>query len=294
MTTPATRPPETPRPLTVTSLQNPRVKQIVKLRDRRPRDRSGEYLIEGYRCVLRACERCVPMEELYVCREFFQGGNEDGLIARCLASGMRLIEVPPHVFVKMAYRDRPEGLLAVARQHRLQLADLPPPAGADLYIVAEGIEKPGNLGTMLRSADATGVDAILLCDKRTDLFNPNVVRASTGALFSVPVAEAEAEEIASWLARRGCSLLAASPHAKRRYDQVDLTGPVAVAVGAEQYGLTDFWLERADLHIRIPMMGMADSLNVATATTIILYEVVRQRLAAEGPSGTSQTSDASS
>ncbi|MDT8391005.1 MAG: RNA methyltransferase [Lentisphaeria bacterium] len=266
--------------LLITSLQNPRVKHVVKLRDRRPREQAGQFIIEGYRGILRACQQGCPVLELYICPELFKGDNEDALIARCVAAGARLIHVPPHVFGKMAYRDKPEGLLAVAPQKRLAVADLPVPGKAGLFIIAEGIEKPGNLGTMLRSADATGVDAILLCDKRTDLFNPNVVRASTGALFSVPVAEDEPAVIADWLEAAGCAILAATPHAEKRYDQIDLTGPVALAMGAEQYGLTDFWLERATVRARIPMLGMADSLNVATATTILLYETLRQRLAA--------------
>lgn len=271
---------QSPPPLQITSLQNPRIKHVVKLRDRRPRETAGQFIIEGYRGISRACDQSFALTELYISPELFKGLNEDALIARCIAAGARLIQVPPHVFGKMAYRDKPEGLLAVAPQKRLTLADLPAPHANSLYIIAEGIEKPGNLGTMLRSADATGVDAILLCDKRTDLFNPNVVRASTGALFSVAVAEDEPAAIADWLESAGCRILAATPHATDRYDQVDLSGPVAIAVGAEQYGLTDFWLKRATVRARIPMMGMADSLNVATATTILLYEALRQRLAA--------------
>lgn len=269
-----------PPPLLITSLQNPRIKHVTKLRDRRPRERAGQFIIEGFRGISRACEQNVELLELYISPELFKGDNEDALIARCVAAGARIVQVPPHVFGKMAYRDKPEGLLAVAPQKRRAVAGLPVPGKDGLFIIAEGIEKPGNLGTMLRSADATGVDAILLCDKRTDLFNPNVVRASTGALFSVPVAEDDPAVIADWLESAGCMILAATPHATDRYDQIDLRGPVALAMGAEQYGLTDFWLERTTAHVRIPMMGMADSLNVATATTILLYEVLRQRIAA--------------
>lgn len=264
--------------LTITSLQNARVKQVVKLRDRRSRERSGEFIIEGYRGILRAHKNHYPITDLFICPQLFKGENEYALIRDCQTGGARIIDVPAHVFGKMAYRDRPEGLLAVAPQRRLGLQDLPPSSPPQLYVVAERIEKPGNLGTMLRSADATSVDAILLCDKQTDLFNPNVVRASTGALFSVPVADADSQATAQWLERANCRIVAATPHAEKRYDQVDLVQPVAIAVGAEQYGLSDFWMERADLRVRIPMMGMSDSLNVATATTILLYEVLRQRI----------------
>lgn len=267
-------------PLLITSLQNPRIKHVVKLRDRRPRERAGQFIIEGYRGIIRACKQNFPITELYICPDLFKGENEDALIELCVSLGAQIIQVPAHVFGKMAYRDKPEGLLAIAPQARKGLSDLSAPGPQGLFVIAEGIEKPGNLGTMLRSADATGVDAILLCDKRTDLFNPNVVRASTGALFSVPVVEDSPEAIADWLETNGCTILAATPHADVRYDEVDLTGPVTVAMGAEQYGLTDFWMERADKKVRIPMMGMADSLNVATASTILLYEILRQRIAA--------------
>jgi TrmH family RNA methyltransferase len=267
--------------LSITSLQNPRVKHTVKLRDRRARDQSHEFIIEGYRGILRATGKDYPLKTVFFCPDLFQGENEHALLDKCANMGAELVEVPAHVFTRMAYRDRPEGLLAVAPQIRMSLAQLEDnPSQQPFYMIAERIEKPGNLGTMMRSADATGVDAILLCDKCTDLFNPNVVRASTGTLFSVPVAEATPEEALSWLRRKQCRILAATPHATTRYDLVELTGPVAVVMGSEQYGLSNFWLENADTRVRIPMLGMADSLNVATATTLLLYEVLRQRLLA--------------
>lgn len=260
------------------SLQNPRVKFLAKLRDRRPRDREGLFLVEGYRGVRRALESGWPLSELYICRELFQGGNEEELIAACAAAGTVVFETTAPVFRKVAYRDRPEGLLAVAPQRRRSPDELPAPPRPPLYLVAERIEKPGNLGTMLRSADATGVDALLLADPCTDLFNPNVVRASTGSLFHVPVAEADSPATLAWLRGRGVRILAATPHAEPLYTEVDMTGPLAIAVGAEQYGLTEPWLAGADLAVRIPMLGQADSLNVSTATALLLYEAVRQRL----------------
>lgn len=220
------------------------------------------------------------MLELFICPELFRGENEGALIDRCEALGAGVIRVATHVFAKMAYRDRPEGLLAVAPQIRPGFADIRKSSAPHLLILAESIEKPGNLGTMLRSADATGVGGIILCDKQTDPFNPNVVRASTGALFSVPVIEATAGQAEAWLRSNACRVVAATPHASLRHDQADLTGPVAIAVGAEQYGLTEYWMQRAEVHVRMPMLGMTDSLNVATATTILLYEAIRQRIAA--------------
>ena len=178
----------------------------------------------------------------------------------------------------MAYRDRPEGLLALAPQVRRTLADLRVPA-QPLLLVAEAIEKPGNLGTILRSADAAGVHAVIVCDRCTDVNNPNVVRASLGALFSVPVAEAGSPETLAWLRARGIQVLAATPHADREYTDADLVRGVAIVVGAEQYGLSSLWRQQADVQVKIPMLGQSDSLNVAAATTILLYEAVRQRRA---------------
>ncbi len=265
----------------ITSSQNPRVKALVRLRDRRDRDREGKFLIEGYRELLRAAQAGYPITELYVCPPLFQGVNEPALIYRLRDAGAQVIELAEGLFRKAAYRDRPEGLLGVAPQRRRRLDDLGLPAGGTpLLLVAEAIEKPGNLGTMLRSADAAGAAGLIVCDPCTDLFNPNVVRASTGTLFTVPVAEAAPDETLAWLRARGIRILAATPHARRRFTEVDLTGPVALVVGAEQYGLSERWLAACDLPVRIPMLGVADSLNVATATALLLFEAVRQRLAA--------------
>lgn len=265
----------------ITSLQNPRIKDLVRLRDRHGRDRDQKVLIEGYRELLRALNAGYPVQELYVCPALFQGVNEPALIERFRQAGTEVFETSEPVFCKVAYRDRPEGLLGVGPQRHRRLADLdlattPPP----LLLIAEAIEKPGNLGTMLRSADATGVSALILCDPRTDVFNPNVVRASTGNLFTVPVAEADPAETILWLRERHVRLLAASPHARQRFTDVDLTGPVAIVVGTEQFGLSERWVNASDLPVRIPMLGVADSLNVATATALLLYEAVRQRMAA--------------
>ncbi|MBM3198161.1 MAG: RNA methyltransferase, partial [Chlamydiae bacterium] len=145
------------------------------------------------------------------------------------------------------------------------------------FLIAEAIEKPGNLGTILRSCDAVGVDAAIICDRCTDIFNPNVVRASVGTLFTQPVIEVEQEELLTWLRKKGVRIVAATPHATEEFTKADLSGPIAIAVGTEQLGLSAAWMEAADIQVRIPMQGVADSLNVATATTLLLYEVLRQR-----------------
>lgn len=261
---------------TITSLTNPRVKSVVKLRQRSHRDAAGLMIIEGYREIARAHEAGHPLQSIFVCPALFQGVNNEALIARCTAAGCEQIDCTRPVFEKIAYRDRPDGLLALAPQVHCALDDLQLPA-APFIVVAEAIEKPGNLGTILRSCDAAGVDAVLVCDRCTDINNPNVVRASVGTLFTVPVIETGTETAIAWLAARGITTLAATPRAEQLYTAVDLTGPVAVVVGTEQYGLSSRWLAAAGQQVRIPMHGQADSLNVATATTILLYEVVRQR-----------------
>ena len=265
-----------PVDLNLTSPQNPRVKLAVALQDRRDREREQLFLIEGYRALTRALDRNWPIHELFVCPELFQGENEPALIAACHERGAKVYTTPAHVFAKFAYRERPEGLVGVAPQRHLRPDDLKLPPNP-LLLVAVAIEKPGNLGTILRSADAAGVHGVLLCDRCTDLYNPNVVRASTGTIFSLPVAEATSAEALAWLHARSIRTLAATPHTDHLHTEVDMTSPLAVIVGCEMIGLSDDWLKGADLAVRIPMLGQADSLNVATATTILLYEAVRQR-----------------
>lgn len=260
----------------ISSLQNPRVKQLVRLRDRRPRDEAGVFLVEGYREIRRALEKGVQLTELYFAPDWFLGENEPALIAQARAAGAAAFELSKDAFAKVAYRERPDGLLAVAPQWRRTLEDLALPA-APFLLVVEAIEKPGNLGTILRSADAAGCHAVIVCDPVTDIFNPNVVRASTGVLFSVPLVVAESGPVRDWLRARGIRAVATTPAAETLYTSADLRGPLAIVMGSEQYGLSDYWLKQSDLTVRIPMAGQADSLNVAMATIITLFEAVRQR-----------------
>jgi TrmH family RNA methyltransferase len=260
----------------ISSLQNAQVKGAVKLRQRSHRDALGLMLIEGYREIKRALDNRHPASELFYCRDLFQGDHEDDLLRQCRAAGARLHACTAAVFDKMSYRDRPDGLLMVAPQVRRTADDLRVPPDP-LIVVAEAIEKPGNLGTILRSADAAGVHAVIVCDRCTDINNPNVVRASVGTLFSLPVVETSSEDALRWLDERGVRIVAATPHADVLYTEVDMTRGTAIVLGTEQYGLSDVWLRRAQATVRIPMLGQADSLNVAAAATILLYEAVRQR-----------------
>jgi TrmH family RNA methyltransferase len=266
--------------LHISSFANPKVKHAVKLRQRSHRDESGQMLVEGYRECKRALDNGYAPQMLFYCEALYlKNLNEPAIVQRCRELGAEIYSCSAPVFEKLAYRERPEGLLIVGPQLSRKLADLRLPEHA-LVVVAEAIEKPGNLGTILRSADAAGVHAVIVCDRCTDIHNPNVVRASTGTLFSVPVVEADSDETLAFLRARGFCILATTPHSDNLHCDVPLTGNVAIAVGTEQYGLTSQWMNAADLRVRIPMFGLADSLNVAAATTILLFEAVRQRLAA--------------
>jgi TrmH family RNA methyltransferase len=263
-------------PEKISSLQNPRIKQLVKLRDRRPRDEAAVFLVEGYREIRRALEKGVALRELYFSPDWFLGENERALIAQAESAGAQLLELTKDAFAKVAYRERPDGLLAIAPQWQRSLDDLKLPTNPFLLVV-EAIEKPGNLGTILRSADAAGCNAVIVCDPVTDIFNPNVVRASTGVLFSVPLVVTESVEVRKWLKTHAIRAVATTPAATEIYTEVDLRGPLAIVMGSEQYGLSEFWLQNSDMTVRIPMAGQADSLNVAMATIITLFEAVRQR-----------------
>lgn len=266
--------------LLITSLQNPRLKDVIRLRDRGGRDESGLMIVEGYRELKRALDNGVRPTALFFSPSWYLGENEPGLVQQCGDAGAELVECSREAFAKIAYRDRPEGLLALAPIRHRGLDDLQLPEHP-LLIVAEAIEKPGNLGSILRSADAAGVHAVIVCDRCTDIHNPNVVRSSIGTLFTVPVAEATSDEALAWLKARGIRIFAATPHADREYTAADMARGCAIVVGTEQYGLSDRWMQAADERVRIPMLGQADSLNVANATTILLYEAVRQRRAAK-------------
>lgn len=265
-----------PNDLIITSLQNDSIKELVFLQDRSKRDKKGLFLIEGYREILRAVEASFPLQRLYYCPSLFLGVNEAALIQEIRLQRVETVEVSADVFTKISYRDRPDGLLAVGKQQQHELDQI---ALGDnpFLLIAEAIEKPGNLGTMLRSSDAAGVSGIIVCDRCTDIYNPNVVRSSVGTLFTQPVVEASSENTIAFLKKNGIAILAATPNTDQCYTDVDLSGPLAIVVGTEQIGLSKQWIEAADFQVAIPMAGRADSLNVAAAATILLFEVVRQR-----------------
>lgn len=260
----------------ITSPSNDTIKRLVRLRDRRHRDASGSFVIEGFRELWRAIEGGVEIQRLYTSPELFLGDNEQSLVDAISGAGAKVIEVAPDPFRKASYRDRPEGLLAEAAQFdtTLDRLDL---TGAPLLLVAESIEKPGNLGTMLRTADAAGCRGVIVCDPTTDPFNPNVVRASLGTVFTMPLAIGSTVETIAVLRTAGVASVATTPDTSMLLYDVELTGAVALVVGSEQYGLSDAWLTAATHRARIPMAGSSDSLNAAMAAGVALFEAVRQR-----------------
>ena len=270
--------------LTIESLQNPRVKAAVKLRKGKNRRETGKTLVEGYREILRATEGGWRFVELYFCPSLYLDSGADDLVKKIQASGLPVFQCSEAVFCKMSYRDTPDGLMALSPLVGKTLAELELPE-TPLVLVAEHLEKPGNLGTILRTADATGVDAVIVCNPRTDINNPNVIRASIGTLFFIPVVEASTDETLQWLEEHNIQPVAALPDAVREYTEVDLCGGIAIVVGAEDEGLSEKWNERASLCVRIPMLGENDSLNVSTAAAVLLYEALRQRKSCAEPIG---------
>lgn len=253
----------------ITSLQNPRVKHVVKLReDKKTRKENAQMLVEGYDEIQLALKSGHLPQTLLTAPELDSRQMD--------IPSTETLTVSRAVFEKMSYRDNPDGWLAVfpiphTTLEGLKLSDTP------LVIVAESVEKPGNLGAILRTADAAHVDAVIVCDQRVDVWNPNVVRASRGAVFSVPVVECDNASALEWLKMRKMRILAATPSADEVYSDVDMTQPVAIAVGTEDVGLTDFWMSNADVQVQIPMMGKVNSLNVSVSTALIVYEAVKQR-----------------
>lgn len=257
------------------SVRNPRVKDVVKLRNRRHRDRERRFVVEGMRELSCAADSGLALATLYYCEELLAHGGRS-VVDRIAATAVDCQPTSRAVFEKMSYRQTPDGVLGVAPMPDLDLGRLP---GTDdaLWLVAAGIEKPGNLGAMLRTADAAGVAGMVLADPTTDVFNPNVVRASMGTLFSVPIAAAGASDVRHWLTARRTRIVAARPDAVVAYTEADLRGAVAIVVGSEHEGLGVGWSSPGGEAVRIPMSGRADSINAAMAATVLLFEARRQR-----------------
>jgi TrmH family RNA methyltransferase len=257
----------------ITSLQNNRIKNIVRLSEKaRERKAQNRFVIEGAREMSLALAGKYELEEVYVCPELFIKTDYPDV----LKDGENVFEVNKDVFQKIAYRESSDGILALAKpqSHTLQNLNLPE---NPFVIVLESVEKPGNLGAILRTADAAKVDAVIVCDPLTDIYNPNTIRSSVGCLFTVPVAVGTNEETMQFLKNATIQTFAAELTAAEWYQEADFTASSAIILGTEADGLTDFWLTHADKRIKIPMRGVIDSLNVSVSTAVITFEAMRQR-----------------
>ncbi len=259
----------------ITSAKNPRIRAAIELRDRRGREQVHATLVDGTREVGRALAGGARIIELFVDEERLRG-DAPVVVDRARTAGARVVLVSGPVLDRLAYGERSDGLVAIIAIPDTAIERLTLPADP-LVVVLESVEKPGNLGAVLRSADGAGADAVIAADPRTDLYNPNAIRASLGTIFTVPVASGSSAQVRTRLDQDGIRILAARVDGSVPYTDVDLTGPVALVLGSEADGLTDAWTGDGVTAIHLPMLGIADSLNVSIAAAVLLYEARRQR-----------------
>ena len=272
----------------ITSAQNPKIRNLLLLQEKsKARKEQGLFVVEGRRELEHCIEAGFDIHTVFVCPEVASSLYGDaasslrtagllGTSATPACGSANVIEVPLALYEKIAVRGSTEGIVAEVRVKERRLGELELPDNP-LIVVLESVEKPGNLGAVLRSADAAGADAVIVCDPLTDLWNPNLIRASIGAVFTVPTIAAPSAEVIPWLKARGIRILTAQLQDSEWYYETPMTGPTALVMGTESTGLTQAWRIAADAHIRIPMLGRLDSLNVSVSAAILLFEAVRQR-----------------
>lgn len=258
----------------ISSLQNPSVKNLVKLTKARERKAQNLFLIEGARELSLALASDYFIETVFVCEELFLHTRYPDVLKSI--SETKIFQITPQVFQKVSYRSSSDGIVALARPKSHTLSDIKLSQNP-LVIILESVEKPGNLGAILRSADAAAVDAVIICDTQTDIYNPNVVRSSVGGLFTVQTAVCTSAEAMSWLDEHNIDSYAAELEASEWYYDIDFRAPSAIVMGTEAEGLTDSWLNYATKRIKIPMRGKIDSLNVSVSTAVLTFEAMRQR-----------------
>ncbi|NWJ50039.1 MAG: RNA methyltransferase [Bacteroidetes bacterium] len=258
----------------ITSLQNPRIKQVVLLQQKsKERKKLNLIIVEGSREIRWAIEADIEPVSLFYCGDLLNSESREVL---SMIKNDQLIEVSNEVFSKIAYREGSDGLILMASAIHKTLADIKLSA-SPLVIILEGVEKPGNLGAILRTADASRADVVIVCDPLTDIYNPNVIRSSIGCVFTKQVVSCSTEQALEWLKKNHIKSIAAALTATENYHKIDMTVPCAIVMGTEADGLTKKWLDSVDQSVIIPMLGKHDSLNVATATAIIAFEALRQR-----------------
>ena len=265
----------------VSSRQNPRFRAALALRESRERRSRGRLLVDGPREIGRALDAGLDLVEAWIAPELVRSAEAGALLPRLRAAGAELLTTTPALLGALAYGDRDEGIVVVASEPSTALERLSLPERA-LVAVVERVEKPGNLGALLRSADGAGVDAVIVADARCDPWNPNAIRASLGTIFSLPMAVCTSAEALGWLRQQGLGVVTARVDGTVDYDAVDLRGSVAIVVGAETTGLEAAWSGDDVTAVRIPMLGLADSLNVSASAAVLFYEARRQRRATTG------------
>ena len=257
----------------ISSLQNTKVKLLVALQQKSSeRRKQGVFVVEGIRELQHCLNAGYTINSIFFCPEL----TDTGALSSLLSESITSYEVTPEVYEKIAYRGSTEGVIATVQSKQLALKDLHL-SQQPLLIVLESVEKPGNLGAILRSADAAGADAVIICDPLTDLYNPNLIRSSIGAIFSVPCISCSSDDCINFLKQNNINILTAQLQDSKLYYDTDMTCGTAIIMGTESTGLTDVWRKAADAHIRIPMLGQLDSLNVSVSAAILLFEAVRQR-----------------
>lgn len=258
---------------TITSAQNPKVRSLLALEKPRERRKQQLFVIEGKREIELALEAGYKIGNLFFCEDIIRPEE----IPAALKDEKLLVPVSREVFDKIAVRESTGGLIAVAEQKVHSLADIRLSKNP-LILILEAVEKPGNLGAVLRTADAAGVDAVIISDRQTDFYNPNVIRSSVGCVFTNQVAAVSSEEAIAWLKKNKIRIFCTSLQASKPYHLVDYNQPCAIVMGTEATGLSEVWLKNADANIIIPMRGKIDSMNVSNATAVVVFEAIRQRL----------------
>lgn len=259
----------------ITSRQNVRIKEAAKLRDARQRAKQGRFVIDGVREIGRALDAGIKLSEVFICPALC-GSSARELESRLDKSGAVIAEVTSEVFEKLSFGERSDGVVVVAEtpQRGIEQLQLPP---KPMVAVLERLEKPGNVGAILRSADGAGIDAVIVVDPETDLFNHNTIRASVGTVFSRHVSVATVEQALARLRECQIPIIATRPDAQRLYTDINFHQGAAIVVGSEALGLSPAWNEADVLGVRIPMLGIADSLNVSTSAAVLFYEALKQR-----------------
>lgn len=265
----------------ITSAQNPKVKELLALQEKsKERRKKGLFVVEGRRELLHCIEAEFEPHTLFICRDILSDKDFDKILGAIeenfCNSTYPIVEISQQLYDKVAYRGGTEGIIAEMHCKELSLEGLKMKENP-LVVILESVEKPGNLGAVLRSADASGVDAVIVCDPLTDMYNPNLIRSSIGAIFTVPVATASSEDTIAWLKSKGIKIYTAQLQDSEWYYDTDMKGGTAIVMGTEATGLTNIWRKAADAHIKIPMLGRLDSLNVSVSAAILMYEAVRQR-----------------